>query len=100
MESEELIRQGLEIRRKILPVDSCWIADDEALLAAVLAGQQRYEEAEPLLVTSYAVLRNKMGERSPLTLRALDGLVMLYGAWGKAEKAAEYRTLRETGELP
>lgn len=84
---------------------------DEVLLGAALAGQQRYEEAEPLLVTSYASLRDKLGDScktsrpgpcvswearpTHVTREALERLVELYEAWGKEEKAAEYRALLE-----
>ena len=98
-EAEEGIRHSSEILRKTLPVDSFWIARGEAVLGAALTGLGRYQEAEPLLVTSYAALRVRVGDRCHLTLEALDYLVELYEAWDKPEKAAEYRA-RQASPLP
>ncbi len=87
----------MKIQRRTLPLNSLWIAHDEVVLGAALGGQERYDEAETLLVESLEVTRGKAGDRSPLTRWAIENLVELYEAWGKGEKAAEYRALwRET----
>jgi hypothetical protein len=64
-------------------------------LGASLAGQKRFEEAEPLLVSG----REGMVQRKAtvpadslgLVVRAGQRIVELYESWGKLEKAAEWR---------
>ncbi len=50
----------------------------------------QYEEAEPLLLEAYPRLRPLPDPDTKDTIRYL---VKLYDAWGKPEKAAEYREL-------
>ncbi len=52
----------------------------------------RYAEAEPLLVNSYQLLQSKEPQRKR-TQKALQRVVVLYEAWGKADRAAQYRAL-------
>jgi tetratricopeptide (TPR) repeat protein len=93
-ESEALARQTVAFDRKIRPDD--WRRfHAESVLGATLAGQKKYAEAEPLLVESY---RGMMAREQHITVPArydLDNsrawLVQLYEAWGKPEKAAEWR---------
>jgi hypothetical protein len=57
----------------------------------------RYDEAEPLLLESYPNLRPLPDADTRETLRYL---VKLYDAWGKPEKAAEWRAkLREEEDV-
>jgi serine/threonine-protein kinase len=90
---EPLLREALEIRRRTLAAGDWQTAETESLLGACLAARQRYDEAEPLLVASYATLKARRGDQDRRTRRALQYLVDLYQAWGKPEKAAQYRTL-------
>ncbi|HET9662678.1 MAG TPA: tetratricopeptide repeat protein, partial [Burkholderiales bacterium] len=60
---------------------------------AALAGLKKYEEAEPLLVDSYAVLSHDSGALSLFVTESARRLEALYSAWGKPEKAREYRAL-------
>jgi hypothetical protein len=69
------------------------------LVGECLVGQQKYAEAEPLLIESYQGLKQRektipTGLRVNLT-DALDRLVQLYAAWGKPEEAAKWRQARE-----
>jgi hypothetical protein len=62
---------------------------------ASVAGQKKYAEAEPLLLEGYqgmVVRKDKMeiGDRYHLD-RAREWIVQLYQAWGKPEKAAEWK---------
>jgi hypothetical protein len=52
-----------------------------------------YERAEQLLLAAHGVLRSERGEQQTRTQRAVRRLTMLYEAWGKPEKAAEYRAM-------
>ena len=66
-----------------------------SLLGASLAGQRRFAEAEPLLVSGYASLVERRAlipaERHGVVEEAGGRIVHLYEEWGKAEKAAEWR---------
>ena len=53
----------------------------------------RYEEAEPHLVGALETLTSRFGSEDDRTRSALRRLIMLYEAWGKPEKAAEYRAM-------
>ncbi len=68
------------------------MADAESVLGACLTKQRRYEEAEPLLVNSYARLKDDEGDGAKQADAARQRIVDLYMAWGRPEKAAAYRT--------
>ncbi|HZS04344.1 MAG TPA: serine/threonine-protein kinase [Blastocatellia bacterium] len=91
--AEPLLREGVEIFRQKLPPGEWRTADAESSLAGCLTALGRYSEAEPLLVGNYPILKAKTGERSKQTVRALNRIIALYEAWGRPEKAAEYRAL-------
>jgi hypothetical protein len=65
----------------------------QRVCGACLTEVGRYERAEELLLAAYPVLRQVMGEQNMRTELAVRRLVKLYEAWGKPEKAAEYRAL-------
>lgn len=88
-----LLREALEIRRKTLPSGDWRIAEAESALGGCLAALKKYDEAEPLLTSSYATLKAKRGERNRTTQETVKRLVALYEAWGKPEKVAQYRAL-------
>jgi tetratricopeptide (TPR) repeat protein len=92
-ESAALARQAVESGRKILP-DNWQQYFAESLLAADLAGQKEYAEAEPLLLKGYrgmAARQTKIGGPDLYRLdRAGEWIVQLYRAWGKPDLAAEW----------
>jgi eukaryotic-like serine/threonine-protein kinase len=93
-ESEPLARETLEFNRKKQPDD--WQRfRAETLLGASLAGQKKYAEAEPLLLEGYQGMvsrKDRMDVPSWYNLdRAREWTVQLYQAWGKPEKAAEWK---------
>ena len=90
-DGESLARQSLAIFKKALPAGHPNIAVAESVLGECLVLSRRYMEAEPLALGSYLIIEAKTGERSPLTRKALQRIVALYDAWGKPDKAAEYR---------
>jgi hypothetical protein len=93
-ESEPLAREALEAEKKVQPDD--WQRyHAESLLGESLAGEKKYSEAEPLLLEGYQGMlarkdRIDVPDRYHLDL-AHQWLVQLYQAWGKPEKAAEWR---------
>jgi eukaryotic-like serine/threonine-protein kinase len=77
----------------------------QSLLGDVLLAQHKYPEAEALLVQGYEGLKAREGQISPLYARfrineAGERIVRLYEAWGRAEKAAEWRTKLTTRGHP
>ena len=93
-EAEPPLRECLAIRDKKLPDD--WSRFNAmSLSGAVLAGQKKYAEAEPLLIQGYEGLKARAAKipapgKSNLA-EAAERIVRLYEAWGKPEKAAEWR---------
>jgi tetratricopeptide (TPR) repeat protein len=92
--AEALARESLEFNRKNQPDD--WQRyRAESLLGTSWAGQKKYAEAEPLLLEGYQGMlvrkdRIALPDRYHLD-RSHEWLVQLYQAWGKPEKAAEWR---------
>ena len=62
------------------------IARAESALGASLGGLGRFQEAEPLLLRSYSILKEKAEAQR---------LVDLYESWGKPASALEYRAFLE-----
>jgi hypothetical protein len=92
-QSEPLAREALEFNRKNQPED--WQRfRAESLLGASLAGQKKYAEAEPLLLSGYQGMtaqKERIGipDRYHLDL-AREWLAQFYQATGKPDKAAEW----------
>jgi len=84
----------METYKKVKPDD--WRRFRAAsLLGASLAGQKKYAEAEPLLLEGYQGMlarkdRIDVPSRYQLDL-AHQWLIQLYQAWGKPDKAAEWK---------
>jgi serine/threonine protein kinase/Tfp pilus assembly protein PilF len=99
-ESETLAREAVETDRKKRPDD--WQRfRAETLLGASLAGQKKYAEAEPLLLEGYqGMAARKERIRVPDWYhldRAREWIAKLYQAWGKPEKAAEWKSQSNAG---
>ena len=92
--SEPLARQALEFNRTNQPED--WQRfHAESLLGASLAGQKKFDEAEPLLLEGYQgmlALKERMAAPDWYHLdRAREWIVQLYYSWGKPAKASPWR---------
>ncbi|MBI3469664.1 MAG: serine/threonine protein kinase [Planctomycetes bacterium] len=91
--AEVILREALEIERQKRP-DEWWTSETQVLLGVVLAEQDRFEDAEALLVGGYEGLNARLetippSERHRLRL-ALTQLVKLYDAWEKPDEAAQW----------
>jgi hypothetical protein len=75
-----------------------------SLLGGALLGQGKYAEAEPLIVPGYEGLKAHGATIPPLNKpclnEAAERVVRLYEAWGKPEKAAEWKARVGLGDLP
>jgi hypothetical protein len=93
-EAEPLLRECLTIREKAMPED--WATSDaRSLLGGALLGQKKYAEAEPLILSGYEGMKAREARipppGKPRLTEAAERLVNLYEAWGKQDKAAEWR---------
>ncbi len=89
-EAEGLAREAVAVLGAQLPSGNPDRAEAESLLGYCLHTLHRYEEAEPLLVRAWVVLQATEPLRRR-TRRALEFVIGLYEAWGKQEKASEWR---------
>jgi len=60
-------------------------------LAEILIGQRDYAGAERILIDVFEASSRQWGISNPRTQRCVGRLVHLYEAWGKPERAQEYR---------
>src|SRR5262249_18402489 len=96
------LRECLEIKEKTQSGD--WTtAEAHSLLGEALVGQREFLAAEPLLLNAHKALTERRDKIRPLDrdviLRdAAERLVRLYEAWGKPDKAEEWR--KRLGEHP
>jgi hypothetical protein len=95
-EAEAAARDGLDARTRKAPDD--WPRfHTMSLLGAALAGQRRYAQAEPLLIGGYEGLKAREAKIPAPTRGRLSAaaarIVPFYEAWGKPDRAAEWRKL-------
>jgi serine/threonine protein kinase len=99
-DAEPLARECLTIYETNLPDD--WRTfSDRSFLGGSLLGQEKYAEAEPLLLSGYEGMKQREGkipaDKKPWLKEALQRLVQLYEATGRPDQAAEWKkTLEET----
>ena len=102
--AESILRQCLTIRQRIQPED--WITfSTRSQLGGSLLGQKKYAEAEPLIISGYEGMTARESKipppGKPRLTEAADRVVKLYEAWGKKDKAAEWRAkLAKPSENP
>jgi serine/threonine protein kinase/tetratricopeptide (TPR) repeat protein len=101
-DAEPVLRESLAFHEKKEP--GAWATHStRSLLGGALLGQKKYAEAEPLLVQGYEGMKAREVQIPPparyRVAESGERIVRLYDAWGRAEKAAEWRTkLAGTGE--
>jgi hypothetical protein len=92
-DAEPLARECRELLDKQSP-DEWSSFHARSLLGASLLGQQKFAEAEPLLLAGYEGLRSRAEkippEDKPRLKEALQRVVQLYEASGKAAQAADW----------
>ena len=94
VEAEGILRECLSIRESEQP-DAWTTANARSLVGGALSGQKRYADAEPLLIAGYEEMKRREASipaTSVFRMReAGERIVALYEAWGKPEKASEWR---------
>ncbi len=91
LEAEPLLREAVQLRQKAFAEGAWQVANVESALGACLTKVKRFEEAESLLLKSQPIYEKELGAGDDYTLRGVRRIVALYEAWGKPDKAADYR---------
>jgi tetratricopeptide (TPR) repeat protein len=104
VEAEPPARRALAIRLDRHP-DHWTRFDALSLLGAALAGQTKFAEAEPLLISGYEGLKEREARipylwRKKRPAEAGVRIVALYDHWGKKDKANEWRKRLDSSPKP
>jgi tetratricopeptide (TPR) repeat protein len=91
-EGEKILREAVQLRTDSLPKEHFWVALANGALGECLSTQNRFAEAEPLLLGSYESLKKSQGASNPRTRVALQRLVALYESSGRLDVASQYRS--------
>lgn len=91
VEGETYLREAVRIRKKVLPAGDFMIPYAESFLGECLTAQNRYAEAEPLLLESYKQLKAKLGKQHAKSVEARQRLARLYELWGRPDQAKDYQ---------
>lgn len=83
--AEPVLRACLDLRRDVHGPAHGLTAYVESLLGGCLTRLGRYEEAEPLLLHSYAVIARDRGAGRERKLEARERVLGLYNAWGRRD---------------
>jgi tetratricopeptide (TPR) repeat protein len=96
--AEALYRPCLATLEAALPPGHDILAMNESKFGEVLVAQDRFAEAEPLLLRGHEHLGEHFGPDHPDTQRAAHRLVTLYEAWERPEEAARFRAAPDDRE--
>jgi serine/threonine-protein kinase len=90
-EAEPLLHEALPLLQNMFP-DGHWVlASVQSVLGECLLRRQEYQEAERLLLNAHDYFQKHPEHEEKLMREAQEGLVRLYKAWGKPQKAEEFR---------
>ena len=92
-EAQPLLERAVQICQETLPPGHVRKAAAQRNLGRCLTELKRFDEAEKHLLESHADLSTMLGEEDAKTQTVLSSLVSLYDAWGKPDKAEEYRAI-------
>ena len=95
-EAEPMLRGCLDIQKQTMPSDYRRYLT-QTLLGASLAGEHKYEEAEPLLVGGYEGMKQNAASVSDLNRQKLQKagqlVIRFYASWNKPVKVDEWRQI-------
>ena len=99
-QAEPLAHRALAIRQQRHP-DHWTRYDALSLVGTALAGQKKYAESEPSLLSAYEGLKDRAARipflwRKKRPAEAGQRIVDLYDAWGKKDEADQWRKRLET----
>jgi serine/threonine-protein kinase len=92
-EAEPFLHEALPLLQSMFPQGHWVLASVQSVLGECLWRRQEYQEAEQLLLSAHDYFQEHPGHDEKLMREAQQGLVRLYEAWGKPQKAEEYRQL-------
>ena len=95
-EAELLARKAYEGLQKSFAPESAWPAAARRELAIGLKGQDKFAEAEPLMVADFEQHLDTLGSQAERTQKALARLIGLYERWGRESEVARLRTMEVT----
>jgi tetratricopeptide (TPR) repeat protein len=90
-QGEVFARKGIEVRAQ-LDGDDAALAADMVALAAILDGQQKFDEAEPLYIEALQILERSPQDNAGEIAVALNDLGALYAQRGLSDRAEDLLT--------
>jgi tetratricopeptide (TPR) repeat protein len=94
-QAELAARERLTITAENLEADDPIHLESQALLGMTLGEQQRFDEAEQLLVRAFQELTDSVGSQDGRTDDSLDYLVRLFELMERPDAAEKYRAIRD-----
>jgi tetratricopeptide (TPR) repeat protein len=92
--AEKVIREWLSLQQQKEP-DAWTTYNAQSILGRALLEQKKYAEAEPFLLQGHEGMAQREAKIPPKDkarlIQTVEHLVQLYDAWGKPDKAAEWR---------
>jgi tetratricopeptide (TPR) repeat protein len=98
-DAESLLRASLEAYELVLFEEHWQMCELRSLLGAALAGQERFEEAEELLLNAYDRMKDDPGAPPESIAAAVERIVALYDASDRPAEANEWRATLDTLEM-
>ena len=102
-EAEPVLRECLAIRADG-PARRLEHLNTRSLLGGALLSQEKYAEAEPLILAGYEGLKARQAKipppARPRLAEAAQRVVRLYDAWGKPDRAAAWKARFGLTDLP
>lgn len=89
-DAANLFREEIAALQDASPGGHWHIADARGRLGASLTSMGQFEEAEAMLLDSFAELKDTFGEKHEMTRQAKSRLASLYKAWGRDDAAKPY----------
>ncbi len=93
VEAEQLAGETVLAAREALGAEHYLHGNFLGKQGRALAALQRFDDAESAMLEAHGILQAALGDEDEQTRRVVGYLADLYDAWGKPEKAAEYRAL-------
>ena len=90
-QAEAAYTEAIEGMRRVLGDNHTRTCKSLSVLALMYVRQKRYDDAERAALAAYQGYARSMGPDHEFTTGVISQLEKLYAAWGKPEKAAEWR---------
>ena len=86
-----LVGAYVETSQRVFTTGLCYLPAFQAHFGRCLTDLNRFEEAEPQLLTAYEGEMAMRGEAHKNTRKVIEHLAHLYEMWDKPEQAAQWR---------